>query len=81
VAPAHDIDFVRSQHFRKQNKPETQTHSVGAISQKKHQGSRAEEQKVRSTDIQNILQQVSAPRNPATSTTRKKYRHNHMTSR
>ena len=82
AAPAHDNEFARSQRLRSQNKPETSgAHCVGATSQDKHQGRRADGQKFKSADIQKISQQVYAPRNSATSTTRKYRPHNHVTSR
>ena len=82
VAPAHDTEFARSHHLRKQNRLDiSEAHSVCATSQKKHEGRRAEGQKFRSAAVQKTSQQVYPPRSSVASTIRKYRPHNHVTSR
>ena len=82
AAPAHDIEFARSQRLHKQNKPVTsEVHSVRTIPLQKQQGRRTDGRKFRSADTQKTSQQVSAPRNSAATATYKYRPHNHVTSR
>jgi ATP-dependent RNA helicase RhlE len=82
AAPANDTEFARSQRSRTQNKPKTsEARRLSATSQKKYPGRKAEGQKFKSADIRKSSQQVSAPRNPAASTTYKYRPHSHVTSR
>ncbi|MGO9612489.1 MAG: DEAD/DEAH box helicase [Dissulfurispiraceae bacterium] len=71
-APAHDTELARSQHFRKQNKPETsETHNLSAVSQKRHQGKSVEGRKSGSVEVRSTPQRVAASRSFAPSKTRR----------
>ena len=87
AAPSRDTEFARPprgpQRSRHQNNPGlTRSSAATAAPQKGKQARRVEDQKVRGTDIRKTSEQISTPRSPYNSMTRRFRPHNnHATNR